>query len=183
MEQGLEARAIIAAMAQSLSFVLVHVVFSTKDRASLLDGEVCGQLHADLATVARNLDCECYRVGGMADHLGMPGQTVVGYADLLNVLDRLLAEFGGVRRPGWRSTLPLPCRQMARPVAARAPSGAGRRPAGDIHAGTRRPHRGQANTGGRIQWRIPMNSWRLATTEDARAKVAWRCDRGIHPRC
>lgn len=25
---------------------------------------------------------------------GMPGQTVVGYADLLNVLDRLLAEFG-----------------------------------------------------------------------------------------
>ncbi|MBK9658219.1 MAG: DUF2384 domain-containing protein [Rhodanobacteraceae bacterium] len=95
MEQGLKARAIIAAMAQSLSFVLVHVVFSTKDRASLLDGEVCGQLHADLATVARNLDCECYRVGGMADHLGMPGQTVVGYADLLNVLDRLLAEFGG----------------------------------------------------------------------------------------
>lgn len=30
---------------------------------------------------------------GMID--GMPGQTVVGYADLLNVLDRLLAEFGG----------------------------------------------------------------------------------------
>lgn len=26
---------------------------------------------------------------------GMPGQTVVGYADLLNCLDRLLAEFGG----------------------------------------------------------------------------------------
>ncbi len=25
---------------------------------------------------------------------GMPGQTVVGYADLLNILDRLLAEFG-----------------------------------------------------------------------------------------
>ncbi len=56
-------------MAQSLSFVLVHVVFSTKDRAPVLDGEVRGQLHAYLATVARNLDCECYRVGGMADHV------------------------------------------------------------------------------------------------------------------
>ncbi len=56
-------------MAQSLSFVLVHVVFSTKDRAPVLDGELRGQLHAYLATVARNLDCECYRVGGMADHV------------------------------------------------------------------------------------------------------------------
>ena len=56
-------------MSQSLSFVLVHVVFSTKDRAPVLDGEVRGQLHASLATVARNLDCECYRVGGMADHV------------------------------------------------------------------------------------------------------------------
>jgi putative transposase len=26
-------------------------------------------LHAYLATVARNADCECYRVGGMADHV------------------------------------------------------------------------------------------------------------------
>ena len=26
-------------------------------------------LHAYLATVARNVDCECYRVGGVADHV------------------------------------------------------------------------------------------------------------------
>ena len=56
-------------MPQSLSFVLVHVVFSTKDRAPVLDVDVRAQLHAYLATVARNLDCECYRVGGVADHV------------------------------------------------------------------------------------------------------------------
>lgn len=56
-------------MPQSLSFILVHIVFSTKDRAPLLDASVRAALHAYLATVARNADCECYRVGGVADHV------------------------------------------------------------------------------------------------------------------
>jgi putative transposase len=56
-------------MPQSLSFLLTHVVFSTKDRESNLDASVRPGLHAYLATVARNMDCECYRVGGMADHV------------------------------------------------------------------------------------------------------------------
>ena len=59
----------MAAMSQSLSFLLVHVVFSTKDRAPLLDADIRAPLHAYLATVARKLDCECYRVGGVADHV------------------------------------------------------------------------------------------------------------------
>lgn len=62
-------RLIIIAMPQSLSFLLVHVVFSTKDRAPVLDASVRPALHAYLATVARNADCECYRVGGVADHV------------------------------------------------------------------------------------------------------------------
>jgi len=68
-ERELKARAIIAAVPQSLSFVLVHLVFSTKDRAPGFDVDVRAQLHAYLATVARNLDCGCYRVGGVADHV------------------------------------------------------------------------------------------------------------------
>lgn len=56
-------------MPQSLSFLLIHLVFSTKDRAPLLDASVRPALHAYLATVARNADCECYRVGGVADHV------------------------------------------------------------------------------------------------------------------
>jgi REP element-mobilizing transposase RayT len=56
-------------MPQSLSFVLVHVIFSTKDRAPLLAPAVCADLYAYLATVVRNADCECFRVGGVANHV------------------------------------------------------------------------------------------------------------------
>jgi len=56
-------------MPQSLSFLLVHVVFSTKDRLPFLSISVQSTLHAYLATVSRNADCECYRVGGVSDHV------------------------------------------------------------------------------------------------------------------
>jgi REP element-mobilizing transposase RayT len=56
-------------MPQSLSYLLIHVVFSTKDRAPVLASSIRPALHAYLATVARNADCECYRVGGIADHV------------------------------------------------------------------------------------------------------------------
>jgi REP element-mobilizing transposase RayT len=56
-------------MPQSLSFVLVHIIFSTKDRKPVLDTSVRSALYAYLATVARNAGCECYRVGGVADHV------------------------------------------------------------------------------------------------------------------
>jgi putative transposase len=58
-------------MPQSLSYLLIHVVFSTKDRAPALAVAVRPALHAYLATVARNAGCECYRVGGVADHVHM----------------------------------------------------------------------------------------------------------------
>jgi len=56
-------------MPQSLSFLLVHLIFSTKDRAPNLNLSVRPNLHAYLATVARNTNCECFRVGGVADHV------------------------------------------------------------------------------------------------------------------
>jgi putative transposase len=56
-------------MPQSLSFILIHLIFSTKDRAPILEPSVRPDLHAYLATVSRDLDCECYRVGGVADHV------------------------------------------------------------------------------------------------------------------
>jgi REP element-mobilizing transposase RayT len=56
-------------MPQSLSFLLTHLVFSTKDRVPCLNTELRPKLHAYLATVARNLGCECYRAGGVADHV------------------------------------------------------------------------------------------------------------------
>ncbi len=56
-------------MPQSLSYLLTHIVFSTKDRAPVLDATVRPALHAYLATVARNVDCECFRADGVADHV------------------------------------------------------------------------------------------------------------------
>ena len=56
-------------MPQSLSYLLTHIIFSTKDRAPVLDINVRPALHAYLATVSRNMDCECFRVGGVADHV------------------------------------------------------------------------------------------------------------------
>lgn len=55
-------------MSQSLSLIVIHLIFSTKDRVPALNGVVRPALHAYLATVARNAGCECYRVGGTADH-------------------------------------------------------------------------------------------------------------------
>ena len=56
-------------MPQSLSLVIVHLIWSTKDRFPCLGASVRPSLHAYLATVARNAGCECYRVGGVADHV------------------------------------------------------------------------------------------------------------------
>ena len=56
-------------MPQTLSFNLVHIIFSTKQRVSLINDDLCANLHAYLAGVARKLDCECFRVGGVADHV------------------------------------------------------------------------------------------------------------------
>lgn len=56
-------------MPQSLSLVLIHVIFSTKDRHPFLKSTIRPELHAYLATIARNLDCNCFLVGGVEDHV------------------------------------------------------------------------------------------------------------------
>jgi putative transposase len=56
-------------MPQSLSLVIAHIIFSTKDRFPCLDSATRPHLHAYLATVARNSKCETYRVGGTGDHV------------------------------------------------------------------------------------------------------------------
>ena len=60
---------IIDAMPQSLSKVIVHIIFSTKDRESWLGLDVRPRMHAYLATICRDLGAEVVRVGGVADHV------------------------------------------------------------------------------------------------------------------
>ncbi len=57
-------------MPQSLAKVLVHVVFSTKERRSLLqDHTLRAEMHRYLAGISNNLDCPAIIVGGVSDHV------------------------------------------------------------------------------------------------------------------
>ena len=49
--------------------MILHVVFSAKDRHPWLDPIIRPRLHAYLATICRDCKCEAYRVGGVADHV------------------------------------------------------------------------------------------------------------------
>src|SRR3981081_2866372 len=56
-------------MAQSLALVLVHIIFSTKNRCPLLPStEVRSPAHAYLTGTLRALDGAPLEVGGVADH-------------------------------------------------------------------------------------------------------------------
>jgi len=56
-------------MPQSLSKVILHIIFSTKNREPWLDSAVRPRMHAYLATICRDLGGEALRVGGVADHV------------------------------------------------------------------------------------------------------------------
>jgi len=57
-------------MSQSLSKILVHIIFSTKDRFPFLaDSDTRSQMHAYMATVFKEYDSPCLLVGGVADHV------------------------------------------------------------------------------------------------------------------
>ncbi len=57
-------------MPQSLSNVLLHVIFSTKDRAPFLqDAKLRTELHGYLIGTLRQIECPSLAVGGVADHV------------------------------------------------------------------------------------------------------------------
>ena len=60
---------IIGAMAQSLSKVILHIIFSIRNREPWLDRDVRPRMHAYLATICHDLGADLVRVGGVADHV------------------------------------------------------------------------------------------------------------------
>ncbi len=56
-------------MPQSLSRILVHLVFSTKNREPLLAGTIMAELHSYLAGTLDNIQCPSLQVGGVEDHV------------------------------------------------------------------------------------------------------------------
>ena len=57
-------------MAQSLAKILLHAVFSTKDRRPFLRDEALREeLHRYLGGILTNLDCQPLIIGGVEDHV------------------------------------------------------------------------------------------------------------------
>jgi len=77
-------------MPQSLSQVILHIVFSTKDRRPWLDPAIRPRMHAYLATLCRDCDCQAYRVGGAADHVHIAARLArtLSQADLLEKIKK-----------------------------------------------------------------------------------------------
>lgn len=56
-------------MAQTLTRLLLHIVFSTKNREPLITSSVSIELYKYLSGIARNHDSPALAVGGVADHV------------------------------------------------------------------------------------------------------------------
>ena len=56
-------------MPQSLSNVLLHLVFSTKNREPLIDEEIEDELFAYIGGICRDLKCPTHKIGAADDHI------------------------------------------------------------------------------------------------------------------
>ena len=56
-------------MPQSLSKVLLHVVFSTKNRDSSISKDIQPKLYAYIASICRKIGSQAFRVGGTDNHI------------------------------------------------------------------------------------------------------------------
>jgi len=77
-------------MAQSLSRVLLHVVFSTKGRRLYIPPDLGPELYAYLASVCRTMGCDAYRVGGEEEHVHIASSLArtIAVSDLVGELKR-----------------------------------------------------------------------------------------------
>jgi len=72
-------------MPQSLANILVHITFSTKKRARLIDPAIESELYPYLASICRACDSPSHAIGGIEDHVHIAltlGRTI-SVADLL----------------------------------------------------------------------------------------------------
>ena len=57
-------------MPQSLAQVIIHIVFSTKNRDPFLsDDDIRKEMHSYLGGTCNNLDCQVIVIGGVSDHV------------------------------------------------------------------------------------------------------------------
>ncbi len=77
-------------MSQSLSKIILHIVFSTKNREPLIRSEVKQDLYAYLAKIIQTNQSHAFLIGGMPDHIHIAcnlGRTI-SIAKLLEEMKR-----------------------------------------------------------------------------------------------
>ncbi len=91
-------------MPQSLANVLVHIVFSTKERRALLQNhDLRVEMHRYLAGISKTLDCPAVIVGGAADHVHILASQsrTIALAELVKELKRASSLWAKKRSPRW----------------------------------------------------------------------------------
>lgn len=56
-------------MPQSLSRIILHIIFGTKDRRPLIYKEISDEIYAYLATICKSLKSHPIKIGGAPDHI------------------------------------------------------------------------------------------------------------------
>ena len=56
-------------MAQTLSKIYLHIVFSTKNRKNLIDKDIEMQLYAYISELSKEINCNVLAIGGTENHL------------------------------------------------------------------------------------------------------------------
>ncbi len=56
-------------MSQSLSSILIHIIFSTKQRQSLILPEIERDLYSYIAGIIQSHNAQCHEIGGIEDHI------------------------------------------------------------------------------------------------------------------
>jgi putative transposase len=91
-------------MPQSLANVLVHIVFSTKERRAFLQNcELRDEMHRYLAGISANLECPAIIAGGTTDHvhlLASQSRTIT-LAEWVKELKRASSIWAKKKSPQW----------------------------------------------------------------------------------
>ncbi|MEN8694298.1 MAG: IS200/IS605 family transposase [Akkermansiaceae bacterium] len=96
-------------MPQSLAKVLVHLVFSTKNRKPLIAEETEPKLHAYLAGTLDQISCPSLQVGGVNDHVHLffaLGRTITiakVVEECKTASSKWMKSTGGVSNFSWQS--------------------------------------------------------------------------------
>ncbi len=91
-------------MPQSLANVLVHIVFSTKQRRTMLqNAELRDEMHRYLAGVSANLECPAIIVGGATDHVHLLAHQSrkIALAEWVKKLKRVSSLWAKEKSPQW----------------------------------------------------------------------------------